>query len=117
MSAPAAAPAAWPTFTTPEDVEAMFRRAGYTQQQIDEFKEKVRNAPADARAAAEDPATRERAEEVRQTTAKVTWWAFFDTMLSMAAAAGGGFVGAGPRFRLLAAPFTRATVVTRRAYS
>lgn len=106
--------------TTQEDVEAMFRRAKFSQAEIDDFKARLKNAPAEARDAAEDPATRERAEraadEARQTTAKVTWWAFFGTMLSMAAAAGGGFVGAGPRFRLLAAPFTRTIVATRKAY-
>jgi hypothetical protein len=104
--------------TTQEDAEAMLRRAGYTQPQIEEFKEKVRNAPAEARDAADDPATRERldraADEARETTAKVTWWAFFGTMLSMAAAAGGGFLGAGPTFRLFALATGRTAVVQRR---
>lgn len=107
--------------TTQEDWEAAARRAGYSQQQIDDFKARVQNAPAAAREAADDPATRARAEqaarEAAEVTTRVTWWALVGTMLSMAAAAGGGYVGAGPRFRLLAAPFTRATVVTRRAYA
>jgi len=106
--------------TTQEDWEAAFRRAKFTQAEIDDFKARLKNTPAEARDTAEDPATRARAEqaarEATEVTTKVTWWALVGTMLSMAAAAGGGFVGAGPRFRLLTAPLTRTVVSTRRAY-
>lgn len=99
--------------TSQEDVEGMFRRAGYNQQQIDEFKEKVRNAPADARATAEDPATKQKAEQAARETAevatRVTWWTFAGALFSMLAAAAGGYVGAGPTFRLFAVPVARAS--------
>ena len=47
-------------------------------------------------------------EQAKRDTAeagrKVTWWAFVGTILSMAAAPGGGYLGAGPTFRLFATP-------------
>jgi hypothetical protein len=103
--------------TTQEDWEAVARRAGYTQEQINEFKAKAQAAPADAREAAEDPATRAKAEQLARETAEVSarvaWWAAAGVMLSMAAAAGGGFLGAGPSFRLFTVPVAR-TVAQRR---
>jgi hypothetical protein len=77
------------------------RQGGYSQQQLDEFKGRVK-------AATEDPAARQEAErEAAEVATRVTWWTFAGAMLSMAAAAGGGFVGAGPTFRLFAVPVVR----------
>jgi hypothetical protein len=94
-----------------EDFEDAARRAGYSQQQINDFKEKVKNAPADAKAAAEDPNNRAKAEEAArkagEVATQVTWWTFFGTLVSMLAAAAGGYVGAGPTFRLFAVPVAR----------
>ncbi len=90
------------------DFEDYARRAGYTQQQIDDLKDRVKTAPAEAKAAAEDPATKQRAEQAArdagETATKVTWYTFLGTLVSMLAAAAGGFVGAGPTFRLFPAP-------------
>ncbi|MDY3555234.1 hypothetical protein R5W24_004373 [Gemmata sp. JC717] len=93
------------------DAEEAARRFGFTQQQIDEVKAKAKSAPADARAAAEDPANRQRAEdaarEAGDVATRVTWYSFLGTLVSMLAAAAGGYVGAGPTFRLFAVPTVR----------
>jgi len=92
--------------TTQEDWEAGARRAGFTQQQIDDVKQRAKDAPAQAKAAVEDPANRQKAEaaarEVEEAVTKVTWFTFLGTLVSMLAAAAGGYVGAGPTFRLFA---------------
>ena len=103
--------------TTQEDLEAYARKAGYTQQQIDEMKQKAKDAPAQAKQATEDPATKQKAEaaahDAGEAATKVTWYTFLGTLVSMIAAAAGGYVGAGPTFRLFAAP-TRGTIPTNR---
>jgi hypothetical protein len=76
-------------------VEETLARAGYSQQQIDQFKATV--SPATVQAAANDPANQERAREAAMFAA---WTALVGTMLSMAAAVGGAMVGRGPNFRL-----------------
>ena len=92
--------------TTQADFEEGARRAGYTPQQIEDFKTRAKNAPADAKAAAEDPNSKaqaeQRAREAGEVATRVTWWSFLGTFVSMLAAAAGGFVGAGPSFRLFA---------------
>ena len=96
------------------DVDAMLRRAKYTQPQIDEFKEKVKNAPADAGAKADDPATQQKVEQAAREAAnvatRVAWSTFAGAVLSLLAAVAGGFFGGGPTFRLFAA---RAVVTGR----
>ena len=99
--------------TSQEDVESSLRRAGYSQQQLDEFREKVKNAPADAKATVEDPAVRQQAAD---TATRVTWWTFAGAMLSMAAAAAGGYVGSGPQFRLFAVPVARTGTTAATTY-
>jgi hypothetical protein len=47
---------------------------------------------------ANDPAQRER---MRQRASEATWWALLGTLLSMAAAVGGGWVGGGTSYRWL----------------
>lgn len=104
--------------TTEGDVDAVLRRAKYSQQQIDEIKERVKNAPADARATAEDPATRQKAEQTAREAAdvatRVTWWTFAGALLSLLAAVAGGFVGSGPTFRLFSVPVARTGGYDRR---
>ena len=89
------------------DFEAMALRAGYSQQQINDFKARVNNAPAEAQAAANDPAVQARAREAAETATRVTWYTFAGTLVSMLAAALGGYLGAGPQFRLFAVPVAR----------
>lgn len=94
--------------TTQEDWEAVARRAGFSQQQVDDVKQKAKDAPAQAKQAIDDPATRQRAEAVAhdagEAATKVTWYTFLGTLVSMLAAAAGGYVGAGPTFRIFAVP-------------
>ena len=101
--------------TSQADFEEAAHRAGYSQQQLEDLKQRVKNAPADAKAAAEDPATKaqaeQRAREAGEVATRVTWWSFFGTLISMLAAAAGGFVGAGPSFRLFAIPVARRTSI------
>lgn len=97
--------------TTQADAEEAVRRMGFTPRQIEEAKARVKNAPSDAKAAAEDPANKQKAEEAAreagEAATRVTWWSFFGTLVSMLAAAAGGYVGAGPTFRLFAVPVAR----------
>ncbi len=91
--------------TTSEDWKVGAQRNGVSPKQIEEWSQKPESVAAQAQAAAEDPQKREQAkQEVQEAAKKVTWWAFVGTMLSMAAAAGGGYLGAGPTFRLFAMP-------------
>ena len=91
---------------TQGDWEAGARRAGFDQKQIDDVKQR-----AQAQQAANDPATRQRAEinarEAADTATRVTWYTFAGTLVSMLAAALGGVVGAGPTLRLFAVPVDR----------
>ena len=103
--------------TTPEDWEEMARRVGFTQQQIEEARQRVREAPERIREAADDPATRERvresAREAGEAATRVTWFTFLGTLISMVAAMLGGYLGAGPTFRLFANTSNRPTTGTR----
>jgi hypothetical protein len=56
-----------------------------------------------------DPATRKAAEE---NATRAAWYSVLGTVISMLAAGLGGFVGAGPTFRLL--PVVVATATERR---
>lgn len=97
--------------TSEVDWEAVARRAGYTQQQIDDMKSKAKEFPAQAKQTVEDPATKARVEqtarEAGEAATKVTWYTLLGTLVSMLAAAAGGYVGSGPTFRLFAAPTSR----------
>ena len=96
------------------DAEEAARKFGFTQQQIEGAKARVRNAPAEAGAAVDDPANKAKAEEAAreagEVATRVTWYSFLGTLVSMLAAAAGGFVGSGPTFRLFAVPAARSTV-------
>lgn len=97
--------------TTPAEWEAAALRAGVPPERINEWKVQAQNAPATARAAIQDPATQARAEQnaeqAQEAATRVTWWAFAGTLVSMLAAAAGGYVGAGPSFRLFTVHIVR----------
>lgn len=79
------------------DWEALAERNGVTRQQIDEAKQRAKDAPAAARAAAGDPQNR---AEAADAATRVAWYAFLGTGLSMLAAAAGGYFGSGPATRV-----------------
>ncbi|MBN9522010.1 hypothetical protein J0H58_26425 [bacterium] len=84
--------------------EDMARDAGVSQASIDAAKANL--DPARARAAAADPATRERAG---QAAVAASWGALVALLVSIGAAVGGAVAGSGPQFRL----FHTATDVRR----
>jgi hypothetical protein len=94
--------------TTQADWEAAAQRAGVPVERITEWKEKARNAPADIKATIDDPATKQKAEaaarEAGEAATKVTWYTFLGTLVSMIAAALGGYVGSGAGFRIVTVP-------------
>ena len=94
--------------TTQGNWEELARKGGVEQSQIDAWKQKANTAPADARATVEDPATKQRmdqaARDAGDAATRVTWYTFLGTLISMVAAAAGGYIGAGPTFRLFAMP-------------
>ncbi len=88
---------------TGETGESIARRAGATEADIEAVRDRTATAAADAR----DPANQEAAAE---TAEKASWVALFGVMLSMAAAASGAFLGAGPQIRLFGVAAPAATV-------
>jgi hypothetical protein len=84
--------------------EEAARRAGVPQERIDEWRKKAPDAADQAGRGAEDPDNRQAAADA---TARVTWWAFLGTLVSMLASVAGSYVGAGPRFRLVRVPYVR----------
>jgi hypothetical protein len=84
----------------PEGWQELARRAGVSQQQIDELRARMERAPETAREAAQAPETR---EAVRQAGTWITAWTLAGTILSMLAAIGGALAGAGTPFTVLAA--------------
>lgn len=99
---------------TADDWEGAARRAGVSQEQINQWRESVRNAPARAREAVEDPANREAASDTAKAAA---WWTLLGTLMSLAAAVFGALVGSGPSFRLLTVPVGGAAGYERREYA
>jgi hypothetical protein len=73
--------------------EALARRAGVTDADIESIRSRAATAADEAR----DPDNQEKAADVAMTA---SWWTLFGVMLSMAAAALGAFLGAGPHVRL-----------------
>jgi hypothetical protein len=76
------------------------RKAGVPEGKIQE----MRNA--DGRGVAEDPEAR---RQTAEGAARVAWWSFSGTLLSMLAAVAGSYAGTGERFRMVPSPY----VVTR----
>lgn len=87
-----------------QDWESAARKAGVPQEQIAQWRQKAPEAADRARRAAEDPENQQAAADA---ATRVTWWAFFGTLLSMLASVAGACVGAGPRFRVVRVPYVR----------
>jgi uncharacterized membrane protein len=86
--------------------EEAARRSGVPQQKIDEWRKTAPDAAEQAKRTAEDQDNQQAAADA---ATRVTWWAFLGTLVSMLAAVAGAYVGAGPRFRLVALPYLRAS--------
>jgi hypothetical protein len=78
--------------------EEVARRNGATDADIERARTNLANSPASVRDALNDPANRQAAEE---NATRAAWYSVLGTVLSMLAAAGGGYIGAGPTFRLV----------------
>ncbi len=91
--------------------EDVARRAGVSQDEINRARGTIKNAPENARAAANDPANQQVVEE---NTTKAAWYAFIGTLLSMIAAAVGGMVGSGPHLRIFSVRVARTGALDRR---
>jgi hypothetical protein len=77
-----------------EDWTVAAQRAGVPPAQIEDWRAKAK-ATAEA---ANDPQAREQAAESAKHAA---WWSLLGTVVSIAAAIGGGLLGCGPSFRLV----------------
>ncbi len=77
--------------------EDMARQSGVPQNEIDRLRSTSPDASARATTAANDPAQRQAIED---NAARAAWYSFLGTLISMLAAAVGGFVGSGPALRL-----------------
>jgi hypothetical protein len=77
--------------------EEMARQSGVPQNEIDRLRATIPDPTARATAAANDPAQRQAIED---NAARAAWYSFLGTLVSMLAAAVGGFVGSGPSLRL-----------------
>jgi hypothetical protein len=100
----ATAGAATASNTTQADWEATARQNGVPQDQIDQWKARAKDAPAQVKAAVENPQNQQAASDA---TTRVTWYAFFGVWLSMMAAAAGGYVGSGPTIKMLSVKVDR----------
>ena len=78
--------------TAAEDFESAARRYGVPQPQIDDWKQKAKDAPGGA---AQDPQHR---QEAADAATRVTWYTFLGTLASMLAASAGGYLGVGRLF-------------------
>ena len=78
------------------------RRVGVSQEQINQLR---------ANANVNDPANRQAIEE---NATRAAWYSFLGTLVSMLAAAIGGYVGAGPHLRLFTVRVDRAATFDRR---
>jgi len=91
--------------------EEMARDAGIPQANIDQARSGVPDATARARDAANNPEARQQAED---NATRAAWYSFLGTLVSMAAAAIGGWLGAGPTLRLFTVRVDRAATFDRR---
>lgn len=90
--------------------EAAAERAGISQETINNMRQQVASA---AQAAQEDEeARRSAASEAETTATRASWLTLFGVMLSMAAGAIGGYVGAGPTLRFAGVTSTRPIIRT-----
>ena len=77
--------------------EELARNSGVPQNEIDRMRSTVPNATARANDAANNPETR---QQIADNATKAAWYSFLGTLISMIAAALGGYIGAGPTLRL-----------------
>jgi hypothetical protein len=77
--------------------EELARNSGVPQNEIDRMRSTVPDATARARDAANNPDTQ---RQIEDNATKAAWYSFLGTLISMIAAALGGYVGAGPTLRL-----------------
>lgn len=74
--------------------EDMARQSGVPQNEIDRMRANIPDATARAREVANDQ------NRLENNATRAAWYSFLGTLIGMAAAAIGGFVGAGPTLRL-----------------
>ena len=86
-----------------ETWDTVARRAGVTDADI----ERMRSSMSATAEQAQDP---ENTAAAAETAEKASWWSLFGVMTSMAAAALGAFLGAGPQIRLFGVAAPAATV-------
>jgi len=91
--------------------EENMRKAGATDADIDRAKAEINNLPERARNAINDPANRQQVEE---NATRAAWYTFLGTLVAMIAGALGGYIGAGPTFRLFTIRADRGAAFTRR---
>ena len=77
--------------------EEMARNSGVPQNEIDRMRSTLPDATQRARDAANNPENR---QQVEDNATKAAWYSFLGTLISMAAGAFGGYIGAGPTLRL-----------------
>jgi len=93
LSTPAASAASNPNVNW----EEVARRNGATDADVERFRNNVNSAPATIQDAMRNPENRQAVED---NTTRAAWYSFLGTLVSMIAGALGGYVGAGPTFRL-----------------
>ncbi|HVK08034.1 MAG TPA: hypothetical protein VM597_04565 [Gemmataceae bacterium] len=106
-----AAPASTATANQAENWEAVARRNGATDAEIQSYQTSLRNAPENIRNAVNDPANRQAAEE---NATRAAWYSFLGTVVSMLAGIAGGYIGSGPTFRLFPVRATPTMTAARR---
>jgi hypothetical protein len=91
--------------------EQTARQNGATDADIERSRAEMKNLPERVQNAINDPANREAAEKNATAAA---WYAFLGTLIAMLAGAVGGYIGAGPTFRLFTVRVDRAATFERR---
>jgi hypothetical protein len=77
--------------------EDTLRGMGVPPNEIERVKQTIPDQTARTREAANDPNTR---QQIEDNATRAAWYSFLGTLVSMIAAALGGYVGAGPTLRL-----------------
>jgi hypothetical protein len=77
--------------------EDLARQSGVPPHEIDRMRNTIPDATARARETANDPNAR---QQVEDNATRAAWYSFLGTLVSMLAAAIGGYVGSGPTLRL-----------------
>jgi hypothetical protein len=85
--------------TTNTSWEEAARRAGYSQQQIDQARNTLQN-PQNVQV---------NEQQVAENATRAAWYSFLGTLVSMLAAGIGGYLGAGPTLRLFTVRVDRTT--------